>query len=154
MLVKKADFDEFSKALFASEEFKNQLAPDDKQVKSINWTYVHYDGTDFNVLTKAKIEKLLKTYSAELKNVTADEFANGNAVGSIEYEIPAEKSNGLMPVHSYIYRRSPVFESCTETVKLIKQYRAEFEEAVKNADKGDETAEDNAENAETPATQE
>ena len=154
VLVKKADFDEFSKALFASEEFKNQLAPDDKQVKSINWTYVHYDGTDFNVLTKAKIEKLLKTYSAELKNVTADEFANGNAVGSIEYEIPAEKSNGLMPVHSYIYRRSPVFESCTETVKLIKQYRAEFEEAVKNADKGDETAEDNAENAETPATQE
>lgn len=157
VLVKKADFDEFSKALFASEEFKNQLAPDDKQVKSINWTYVHYDGTDFNVLTKAKIEKLLKTYSAELKNVTADEFANGNAVGSIEYEIPAEKSNGLMPVHSYIYRRSPVFESCTETVKLIKQYRAEFEEAVKNADNGDETAEDNAENAEnaeTPATQE
>lgn len=154
VLVKKADFDEFSKALFASEEFKNQLAPDDKQVKSINWTYVHYDGTDFNVLTKAKIEKLLKTYSAELKNVTADEFANGNAVGSIEYEIPAEKSNGLMPVHSYIYRRSPVFESCSETVKLMKQYRAEFEEAVKNADKGDETAEDNAENAETPATQE
>lgn len=154
VLVKKADFDEFSKALFASEEFKNQLAPDDKQVKSINWTYVHYDGTDFNVLTKAKIEKLLKTYSAELKNVTADEFANGNAVGSIEYEIPAEKSNGLMPVHSYIYRRSPVFESCTETVKLIKQYRAEFEEAVKNADNGNETAEDNAENAETPATQE
>lgn len=154
VLVKKADFDEFSKALFASEEFKNQLAPDDKQVKSINWTYVHYDGTDFNVLTKAKIEKLLKTYSAELKNVTADEFANGNAVGSIEYEIPAEKSNGLMPIHSYIYRRSPVFESCSETVKLMKQYRAEFEEAVKNADKGDETAEDNAENAETPATQE
>lgn len=154
VLVKKADFDEFSKVLFASEEFKNQLAPDDKQVKSINWTYVHYDGTDFNVLTKAKIEKLLKTYSAELKNVTADEFANGNAVGSIEYEIPAEKSNGLMPIHSYIYRRSPVFESCSETVKLMKQYRAEFEEAVKNADKGDETAEDNAENAETPATQE
>lgn len=154
VLVKKADFDEFSKALFASEEFKNQLAPDDKQVKSINWTYVHYDGTDFNVLTKAKIEKLLKTYSAELKNVTADEFANGNAVGSIEYEIPAEKSNGLVPIHSYIYRRSPVFESCSETVKLMKQYRAEFEEAVKNADKGDETAEDNAENAETPATQE
>ena len=154
VLVKKADFDEFSKALFASEEFKSQLAPDDKQVKSINWTYVHYDGTDFNVQTKAKIEKLLKTYSAELKNVTADEFANGNAVGSIEYEIPAEKSNGLVPIHSYIYRRSPVFESCTETVKLIKQYRAEFEEAVKNADKGDETAEDNAENAETPATQE
>ena len=157
VLVKKADFDEFSKALFASEEFKNQLAPDDKQVKSINWTYVHYDGTDFNVLTKAKIEKLLKTYSAELKNVTADEFANGNAVGSIEYEIPAEKSNGLMPVHSYIYRRSPVFESCSETVKLMKQYRAEFEEAVKNADNGNETAEDNAENAEnaeTPATQE
>lgn len=154
VLVKKADFDEFSKALFASEEFKNQLAPDDKQVKSINWTYVHYDGTDFNVLTKAKIEKLLKTYSAELKNVTADEFANGNAVGSIEYEIPAEKSNGLMPVHSYIYRRSPVFESCSETVKLIKQYRAEFEEAVKNADNGNETAEDNAENAETTETQE
>lgn len=154
VLVKKADFDEFSKVLFASEEFKNQLAPDDKQVKSINWTYVHYDGTDFNVLTKAKIEKLLKTYSAELKNVTADEFANGNAVGSIEYEIPAEKSNGLVPIHSYIYRRSPVFESCSETVKLMKQYRAEFEEAVKNADNGDETAEDNAENAETPATQE
>lgn len=154
VLVKKADFDEFSKVLFASEEFKNQLAPDDKQVKSINWTYVHYDGTDFNVQTKAKIEKLLKTYSAELKNVTADEFANGNAVGSIEYEIPAEKSNGLVPIHSYIYRRSPVFESCSETVKLMKQYRAEFEETVKNADKGDETAEDNAENAETPATQE
>lgn len=157
VLVKKADFDEFSKVLFASEEFKNQLAPDDKQVKSINWTYVHYDGTDFNVLTKAKIEKLLKTYSAELKNVTADEFANGNAVGSIEYEIPAEKSNGLVPIHSYIYRRSPVFESCSETVKLMKQYRAEFEELAKNADKGDETAEDNAENAEnaeTPATQE
>lgn len=154
VLVKKADFDEFSKALFASEEFKNQLAPDDKQVKSINWTYVHYDGTDFNVLTKAKIEKLLKTYSAELKNVSADEFANGNAVGSIEYEIPAEKSNGLVPIHSYIYRRSPVFESCSETVKLMKQYRAEFEEAVKNADNGNETAEDNAENAETPATQE
>lgn len=154
VLVKKADFDEFSKALFASEEFKNQLAPDDKQVKSINWTYVHYDGTDFNVLTKAKIEKLLKTYSAELKNVTADEFANGNAVGSIEYEIPAEKSNGLMPVHSYIYRRSPVFESCSETVKLIKQYRVEFEEAVKNADNGNETAEDNAENAEITETQE
>lgn len=157
VLVKKADFDEFSKVLFASEEFKNQLAPDDKQVKSINWTYVHYDGTDFNVLTKAKIEKLLKTYSAELKNVTADEFANGNAVGSIEYEIPAEKSNGLVPIHSYIYRRSPVFESCSETVKLMKQYRAEFEEAVKNADNGNETAEDNAENAEnaeTPATQE
>lgn len=157
VLVKKADFDEFSKVLFASEEFKSQLAPDDKQVKSINWTYVHYDGTDFNVQTKAKIEKLLKTYSAELKNVTADEFANGNAVGSIEYEIPAEKSKGLVPVHSYIYRRSPVFESCSETVKLMKQYRAEFEEAVKNADNGDETAEDNAENAEnaeTPATQE
>lgn len=154
VLVKKADFDEFSKALFASEEFKSQLAPDDKQVKSINWTYVHYDGTDFNVQTKAKIEKLLKTYSAELKNVTADEFANGNAVGSIEYEIPAEKSKGLVPIHSYIYRRSPVFESCSETVKLMKQYRAEFEEAVKNADNGNETAEDNAENAETPATQE
>ena len=152
VLVKKADFDEFSKALFASEEFKNQLAPDDKQVKSINWTYVHYDGTDFNVLTKAKIEKLLKTYSAELKNVTADEFANGNAVGSIEYEIPAEKSNGLMPVHSYIYRRSPVFESCSETVKLIKQYRAEFEEAVKNADNGNEKSEDNADNAENAET--
>lgn len=152
VLVKKADFDEFSKALFASEEFKNQLAPDDKQVKSINWTYVHYDGTDFNVLTKAKIEKLLKTYSAELKNVTADEFANGNAVGSIEYEIPAEKSNGLMPVHSYIYRCSPVFESCSETVKLIKQYRAEFEEAVKNADNGNEKSEDNADNAENAET--
>lgn len=152
VLVKKADFDEFSKALFASEEFKNQLAPDDKQVKSINWTYVHYDGTDFNVLTKAKIEKLLKTYSAELKNVTADEFANGNAVGSIEYEIPAEKSNGLMPVHSYIYRYSPVFESCSETVKLIKQYRAEFEEAVKNADNGNEKSEDNADNAENAET--
>ena len=152
VLVKKADFDEFSKALFASEEFKSQLAPDDKQVKSINWTYVHYDGTDFNVLTKAKIEKLLKTYSAELKNVTADEFANGNAVGSIEYEIPAEKSKGLVPIHSYIYRRSPVFESCTETVKLIKQYRAEFEESVKNADNGDEKSEDNADNAENAET--
>ena len=104
--------------------------------------------------TKAKIEKLLKTYSAELKNVSDDELINGNVTGSIEYEVPAEKVNRFVPGYSYIYRRSPVFESCTETVKLIKQYRAEFEESVKNADNGDETAEDNAENAETPATQE
>ena len=157
VLVKKADFDEFSKVLFVSEEFKNQLAPDAKQAEEAAWTYVHYDGTDFNVLTKAKIEKLLKTYSAELKNVSDDELINGNVTGSIEFEVPAEKVNRFVPGHSYIYRRSPVFESCSETVKLIKQYRAEFEESVKNADNGNETAEDNAENAEnaeTPATQE
>ena len=152
VLVKKADFDEFSKALFASEEFKNQLAPDAKQAEEAAFSYVHYDGTDFNVPTKAKIEKLLKTYSAEMKNVSGDELIIGNVIGSIEYEVPAEKVNRFVPGYSYIYRRSPVFESCTETLKLMEQYRAEFEESVKNADNGDEKSEDNADNAENAET--
>lgn len=154
VLVKKADFDEFSKALFASEEFKNQLAPDESQVEAIYWTYVNYgDSGGFNVQTKAQMEKLLKTYSAEVNNISADEFVHGKVLGSIEYEIPIQKNdNFARPTRSFSYRRAPVFESCTETLKLMEQYRAEFEESVKNTDNGNEKSEDNADNAENAET--
>lgn len=153
-LVKKTDLEEFSKAVFETAEFKKQLTPDESQVEAIYWTYVNYgDNESFNVQTKAQIEKLLKTYSAEVNNISADEFVHGKVLGSIEYEIPIQKNdNFARPTRSFSYRRAPVFESCSETVKLIKQYRAEFEESVKNADNGDEKSEDNADNAENAET--
>ncbi|MBC8596701.1 hypothetical protein [Qingrenia yutianensis] len=153
-LVKKTDLEEFSKAVFETAEFKKQLTPDESQVEAIYWTYVNYgDNESFNVQTKAQIEKLLKTYSAEVNNISADEFVHGKVLGSIEYEIPIQKNdNFARPTRSFSYRRAPVFESCTETLKLMEQYRAEFEESVKNADNGDEKSEDNADNAENAET--
>lgn len=153
-LVKKTDLEEFSKAVFETAEFKKQLTPDESQVEAIYWTYVNYgDSGGFNVQTKAQMEKLLKTYSAEVNNISADEFVHGKVLGSIEYEIPIQKNdNFARPTRSFSYRRAPVFESCTETLKLMEQYRAEFEESVKNADNGNEKSEDNADNAENAET--
>lgn len=153
-LVKKTDLEEFSKAVFETAEFKKQLTPDESQIEAIYWTYIIYgDKESFNVQTKAQIEKLLKTYSAEMNNISADEFVHGKVLGSIEYEIPTQKNdNFARPARSFVYRRTPVFESCTETLKLMEQYRAELEESAKNTDNGDEKSEDNADNAENTET--
>lgn len=137
VLVKKTDYSEFQRLIFESGELQAQIVPTEEEMNEIYWTYATYLEDNFNIQTKGDIEKLIKTLSEEFKTLTADEFANENTVGWVEFEIP-RKTNGS-GARSFFYRRIPVYESFTETIDFLEKYN---NDRIAKAEADDKAAEE------------
>ena len=159
MLVPTEDYKNFAAAIFESEEFKATLVPDSSQIKKVNWAYVNLNTTNenFNIGTREQIEKLLTAYASDIKSIASEDFANKKAVCCIEYELPVSDP-AIVRGTRYVYTRVPVYESCTETMRLIDKYYKDWQEdaaETENAD-GAENSDNaqNADNAESEGTAE
>lgn len=160
VLVPTEDYKNFAAAIFESEEFKATLVPDSSQIKKVNWAYVNLNTTNenFNIGTREQIERLLTAYASDIKNVTSEDFANKKAVCCIEYEITVSDPAIVRSSTRYVYTRVPVYESCTETMRLIDKYYKDWQEdaaEAKNADGAENSDnEQNADNAESESAAE